>query len=94
MPCVAASSGLAARPMERKISRRREHPAVFVPVLDVLSPLPVAVCSMYRKLALYRESVSPSGGSLAAATLGGAAAQLNAQPHAARIRHSGSRPRV
>ena len=80
--------------MERTISRRREHPAVFVPVLDVLSPLPVAVCSMYRKLALYRESVSPSGGSLAAATLGGAAAQLNAQPHDARIRHSGSRPRV
>ena len=68
--CVAASSSLDARPMEKTISRRRGHPAVFVTVLDVLRPLLIAAsaCSMYRKLALYRSTVtvSPFGCSLAA----------------------------
>jgi len=68
--CVAASSGLDARPMEKTISRRRGHPAVFVTVLYVLRPLLIvaSACSMYRKLALYRSTVtvSPFGCSLAA----------------------------
>ena len=69
--------------LERTISRRRGHLAVFVAVLDVLSPLPVAACSMYRKLALFRELLRRFADRCDLGRVPQPAAQLNATPEAA-----------